>query len=471
MIDQFARNFSDELNRALSGDIETLLKSQQNHTQARRTFDSTLTEKTESMESISEGIISDVSDDGATQDSIRGPFGKQGRNLSIIGGHPDFLHLEGGGTQRRYVCSMFVDIKNSTRLSFLYDLDDVFKIKNTIIRFVIEAVRAMDGHVHRLMGDAVLAFFGSSDDEKKENCIIDAINCAAFLENFMVYNIVPALESAGFNGAHIGFRIGLDFGDNEEVLWSSYGLPGVNEITATSFHVDSAAKLQSMAAKNRSMLGNSLIEKIDFPSCYIENRERTIDGKKEEDKYLLKSYTDASGTTNKYRVWQLRGEMYRRLFPFPLSSRAKLDNSNFLIDYHGIYFECLEDQGGDKTPYKSCSRALEKECKLNFTITISTNPNLLYKAPLTANIYIQNHGKEASEAGETARRPANMKKEYGKIELNDMHSTRKGVTNANEIKIEAIENTKFRGLHTAEAVVKDKTGTTIFRDMIGVYIE
>ncbi|QXE07155.1 hypothetical protein BJG93_34930 [Paraburkholderia sprentiae WSM5005] len=55
---------------------------------------------------------------------------------------------------------MFIDVKESTRLGLRYPLDVVQHIKHSILRAASETVRAMDGHVHRFMGDALMAFFG-----------------------------------------------------------------------------------------------------------------------------------------------------------------------------------------------------------------------------------------------------------------------------------------------------------------------
>jgi adenylate cyclase len=60
---------------------------------------------------------------------------------------------------------------------------------------------------------------------------------------FAIRNVV--LPTLGRD--NLGVRIGLDYGRDRDVLWSSYGYPGVDEVTATSFFVDVAAKLQQAA--------------------------------------------------------------------------------------------------------------------------------------------------------------------------------------------------------------------------------
>lgn len=115
-----------------------------------------------SMEGLHESFErSSSTSDSFSQDSIqldiRASFRRDGINLNKIGTHPDFMHLaETEDQEHHYICSLFLDIKNSTRLTFIYELHEVVAIKNTILKAAAEAVRAMDGHVHRFMGDALL---------------------------------------------------------------------------------------------------------------------------------------------------------------------------------------------------------------------------------------------------------------------------------------------------------------------------
>lgn len=227
----------------------------ENSRKAFRTILEKTKAKHKSHTSLSGGLESLI-ESSATQDSpitvapaeehelqrqYRPLFGKTGINQAPIGCHPDFLYLQGSSqTEYHYVCSLFIDIKNSTRLSFLYPLETVALIKNSILKAASEIIRCLDGYVHRFMGDAVLAYFGNREDSV-EDSIVNAINCAALLESLMTGTILPVLEDEGIKGSDLGFRIGLDYGPKEEVLWASYGYNEVNEVTATSFYVDVAS--------------------------------------------------------------------------------------------------------------------------------------------------------------------------------------------------------------------------------------
>ncbi|MGL6370441.1 hypothetical protein ACSZNB_12710 [Aeromonas hydrophila] len=71
-----------------------------------------------------------VDNDFDIQRKLRRGFGKKGVNKNKIGGHPDFdLLASTGDTQRGYVTTLFIDIKNSTKLGVIYEPEMVFSIK------------------------------------------------------------------------------------------------------------------------------------------------------------------------------------------------------------------------------------------------------------------------------------------------------------------------------------------------------
>src|SRR4051812_46531929 len=50
------------------------------------------------------------------------------------GDHPDFKHLrEQAGVEHHYIVSMFIDVRNSTKLHYKYNLDEIALILQTII--------------------------------------------------------------------------------------------------------------------------------------------------------------------------------------------------------------------------------------------------------------------------------------------------------------------------------------------------
>jgi hypothetical protein len=183
------------------------------------------------QEERSSDIVKPV-DTGPLQEVLRPLFDKGESENSSIGGHPDFQHLENTNrVEYGAITTLFVDMEGSTRLGLLNDPKQTFIYKDAIIRSAIEIIEAFDGHVHPIMGDAVMAFFGRQGDPT-ETGVIDGVNCASTLAVFFESVVRPNLEGIGLSGQQ-GIRIGIDYGPEEEVLWSSYGMEDTSEVTAT----------------------------------------------------------------------------------------------------------------------------------------------------------------------------------------------------------------------------------------------
>ena len=121
------------------------------------------------------------------QTLIRPYFGKLGTRAPKIGDHPDYMHLKKNrGTEFGPVTTLFMDIAGSTKLGLVYSPEQVYEIKNRFITTAIDLVSAFDGHVHRIMGDAVMAYFGGTSVSVEQGAI-DALNCASVLRYFAVW--------------------------------------------------------------------------------------------------------------------------------------------------------------------------------------------------------------------------------------------------------------------------------------------
>jgi len=56
-------------------------------------------------------------------------------------------------------------------------------------------------------------------------------------------------------------------------MWSLYGIKNCNEVTTTSIHTDLAAKLQAKAPGMGIMVGNNLLEYLDWPEEFYNSEE------------------------------------------------------------------------------------------------------------------------------------------------------------------------------------------------------
>jgi adenylate cyclase len=382
------------------------------------------------------------------QQALRPLFGKIGICIPSIGDHPDFLHLK--GTQLQEYCAittMFMDLESSTRLGLLYAPQDVFRIKNAFISTAIEIIKAFDGHVHRIMGDAVMAYFGGKN-EKTINSAINALNCSAVLNMFVEKIVIPKLQDEGFD-RDFGIRIGLDHGPQDKVLWSSYGFSGMEEVTATSYFVDVASKLQHSAGRNQIMMGQTLKELLDFPEELLDLKTVIKDGVRITEPILKPNLTNLDGEPVNYKQFVLRWEDYLKFSPL---AQVETDAHEINGGIKVALQICDDKNASAAIPYSSTSFAIPKGKWIKFCVSIPFLPRLPYRVRFT----VENHGQEAFD-------------DRGDDRGN--HYTDHMVTTQYEHKnLTHWEHTQYRGLQymTVEAF---GTNGSIGKVKLGIYIE
>lgn len=400
--------------------------------------------RSDSLFSESRSFNEEIVPQYSLQKALRPLFGKAGVNAPLIGDHPDFMALKGtSDTEFHPITTFFMDIEGSTRLNLLFKPEEVRRIKNTFICAAIEIINCFDGHVHRIMGDAVMAFFGGKN-RSDENSAIDAINCAAVLQYFCEQVVRPALNYDN----PFGIRIGIDYG--QDVLWSSYGYFGVNEVSATSFNVDVASKLQHQAGRNKIMIGDSLKRFLDYPECLLKTK-KSANG--EDDMYVKPNLTDKSGKSINYRKYNIDWEKYLIYSIIPqLEDQVLQINStsfNTLRINTDVY---SSSEGHFENKYLPLSLSVPKWRSIKFRVDLPKEIAL----PYTLKFSVENHGTEArsSSSGD-----------------NGNHSTSYDLTylNTNNNKVHW-EHTAFKGLHYM-TVELFKDGSIKNKSSVGIYIQ
>ena len=381
------------------------------------------------------------------QNTLRPLFGKGIALPPSIGDHPDFEHLRGtGDSEFCAISTMFMDMEGSTRLNLLHSVEDVARIKNAFICMAIEVVKAFDGHVHRIMGDAVMAYFGGKGAHA-DSAAIDAVNCAAVLQLLVRDSVVPYLEKEGF-GNEFGIRIGVDHGPEDRVLWRSYGYPGMEEVTATSFYVDVASKLQHAAGRNEVVIGNSLRELIDFPEVLLDVKVVIRGGVPEKQPYLTPNLNDSDGKPINYRQHLLKWSSY--LETSPLAGKLIGGDSASLPKVDATLHSSRE--GAEEGPFIPAGTLGAKMKVVRFRIA---KLPYLPQLPYTVKCIVENHGEEARKASENS---GNHETVY---EIK---------TQADHKDILHWEPLAYRGLHYLTVEIRTP-GKLLHSRRFGVYVE
>lgn len=185
-----------------------------------------------------------------------------------LGMHPDFIHLKGtDDTEYHYIVSVFIDIQGSTNLHKKYDLEDIYRITNTIQSAAIHTCIAMGGHIQRLQGDGVFAYFGGRGVDKNKAVELAVTACSMFTY-FVQNDLKDVFLEDGIED--INTRIGIDFGDDDDVQWANFGLVEVSELTTNSLHTSLASKMQAYASRNGIVIGQYVKERLKIEETIFD---------------------------------------------------------------------------------------------------------------------------------------------------------------------------------------------------------
>src|SRR4051812_19413700 len=165
--------------------------------------------------------------------------------------------------ERRIVTILFADIKGSTALAEKLDPEDWAEIMNSAFEYLIEPIYRYEGIVSRLMGDAILAFFGApiAHEDDPQRGVLAAL---AILEGMNEYR--EKLQSE--KGLDFGFRIGLNTG---LVVVAKIGTDLKSENTAMGEAINLASRMQTSAEPNTILISEGTQRLIaplfDFEDC------------------------------------------------------------------------------------------------------------------------------------------------------------------------------------------------------------
>lgn len=389
------------------------------------------------------------------ENAIRQMFNRKGSSNTYINDHPDFKDLvHNGESINQYICPLFIDIRGSTRLGLVYPLEFVRDFKNAVIRMCIEVVRAFDGYVHRIMGDAVLAFFGSSSISE-EQAIIDTLNAVCILDFLLLNSVRPYLESTNpyFEAnQHFGFRIGINYGSKDEVLWSNYGYGKAGEVSATGFPIDVAAKLQSLADKNTTMLGQGLLHKINFPKNFSTIK---LDKESNPMKFVKPNYT-IKGTPINYNMRILNKNEYMKGLFISTEAKEKLFPKEIKSDSK-FTLNVSHKNGGVKYPFFP-NTVVPKNHEIIITV-IATYTEIFGKRFKVYFEKINNEGEnnESSFVDDYTNNGLNESLAFQEINSNNLTATFK-------------RDCTFRGIHRVKCSITDWDNKVVYSELINIPI-
>jgi len=176
------------------------------------------------------------------------------------------------GAERRHLTVLFCDLVGSTSLSARLDPEDLRKILYEFQRCCGDSIRRYDGHIARLMGDGVLAYFGfpTAHEDDAERAVKAALEIVESLPA-LILPIAERLE------VRIGIASGL------VVVGDLIGEGPAREFALVGDAPNLASRLQALAEpsqilvapRTRLLLG-TLFEFADLGDHNLKGFERPI---------------------------------------------------------------------------------------------------------------------------------------------------------------------------------------------------
>jgi class 3 adenylate cyclase/predicted ATPase len=175
--------------------------------------------------------------------------------------------------ERRQLTVAFVDIVGSTPLSERIDPEEFFAIIRTYRDICDEEIRRYGGHIARLIGDGLLAYFGvpQAHENDPERAVRASLAVAAAVKEHQFL-----LSDGSF--VRLGVRIGVNTG--VVVVGSVPGEPADRrEVFGSPAHI--AARLQGLASENGVVVGSSTYELTRRTFSYAPLGRRPLKGVEE----------------------------------------------------------------------------------------------------------------------------------------------------------------------------------------------
>src|SRR5215210_1652107 len=151
--------------------------------------------------------------------------------------------------ERKYVTVLFADVVDSTGLGERLDPEQVAEIMNGVFAFLNASVTNYDGTVARLLGDAIIAFFGApvAHEDDAERAVRAGLDLQAAATEYA--EVVRRDYGVDF-GVRVGINTGL-------AVLAAMGGEIRTEYTAMGDTTNVAARLQAAAMPGTVLISAS----------------------------------------------------------------------------------------------------------------------------------------------------------------------------------------------------------------------
>jgi len=190
---------------------------------------------------------------------------------------------------------LYVDLVGSTTMTLELPAEKIAIIVSSFAQEMATVIRQHHGYVLKFVGDAVIGYFVSDEDDNYgTEAADDAINCAKSMISVIQKGINPILNQYDYPDLMV--KIGVDFGHNIIVRYGSDVDHSHVDLMGPAMNI--ASKIQGIARPNQILIGSDVFQRI-HPDSQKEFKQ--ISWKDNEWKYRSRL------TGEIYKVYQYRG--------------------------------------------------------------------------------------------------------------------------------------------------------------------
>jgi len=165
------------------------------------------------------------------------------------------------------------DLRGYTVISETYSPEQTISMLNRYFEHMSEIIYRHNGTIDKLMGDSILALFGSYDGIKKD--AEDAVTCAAEMQIAM-YKFNRENQQLGMPSLYMG--IGINTG---EVVASKLGSALYNEQTIIGADVNLAARIESHTVRGQILISDTTFQQVNDIADVGDAMQVIVKGKRE----------------------------------------------------------------------------------------------------------------------------------------------------------------------------------------------
>jgi len=155
--------------------------------------------------------------------------------------------------------ALYVDLVGSTTMALEMPSEKIAIIISSFAQEMASVIRQYHGYVLKFVGDAVIGYFVSDEDDTYgTGAADDAVNCAKSMISVIQKGINPILNQYDYPDLMV--KVGVDFGHNIVVRYGADAEHSHVDLMGPAMNI--AAKIQNLAKPNQILIGNDVFQRI-----------------------------------------------------------------------------------------------------------------------------------------------------------------------------------------------------------------